>query len=76
MSISRREARRRLVSRWHEQKATLPPGLLLLFTLWHFLTEENIAAVQALNLSESYSERRDREMIEAWYRRDDGRARQ
>jgi hypothetical protein len=80
MLLSRREARRRLVARWHSAVAELPAGREPLFPLEHFVTEENIAVVRRLNLYAGYGEsderRRDRELVAAWCQKDNGGPRQ
>jgi hypothetical protein len=69
----RKEARRRLIARWYGAVAELPHGCEPLFTLDNFVTDENIEAVQRLDLYKSYSdEQRDRELVDAWCRRDVG----
>jgi hypothetical protein len=71
--LTRREARRRLIARWHSAVAELPAGREPLFGLQRFVTEENIQVVQSLGLYASHSdERRDRELIAAGCRRDVG----
>jgi hypothetical protein len=71
--LTRREARRRLIARWHSAVAELPARREPLFGLQRFVTEENIQVVQSLGLYASHSdERRDRELIAAGCRRDVG----
>lgn len=77
MPISRREAKRRLINRWCSAVSELPAGREPLFGLQQFVTRENIEAVARLDLYRDYSdERRDREIVEAWTRRDAGGLRQ
>jgi hypothetical protein len=71
---SYKEARRRLVAKYYSAVAELPPGKTPLFGIEHFLSQENIEAVARLDLYRDYAdERRDRELVQAWLRRDDGR---
>jgi hypothetical protein len=75
--LSRREARRRLLARYYRALTELPVGREPLFALDHFLTEENVEAVQRLHLYGDYSdEQRDRQLIAAWSRTDNGGPRQ
>jgi hypothetical protein len=72
-----REARRRLVARYFSAVAELPSGTVPLFGIEHFVNHENIEVVAALNLYRDLAdERRDRELVEAWCRRDEGGRRQ
>jgi hypothetical protein len=73
--ITRKEAKRRLMARYYAQLADLPRGTEPLFGLKHFLSDETIAATQRLNLYGSYSDReqRDRDIVAAWCRPDEGR---
>jgi hypothetical protein len=74
MSCSRREAKRRLTARYYAALSELPPGTEPLFALGHFLSDENIGVVQRLDLYRDYSDQdRDRRIIDAWCRRDEGR---
>jgi hypothetical protein len=75
--LTRREARRRLIARWHSAVAQLPAGREPLFPISHFVTPENVEAVRGLHLYGDHSdERRDRQLVEAWSRRDNGAPRQ
>jgi hypothetical protein len=75
--LTRREARRRLIARWHSAVAQLPAGREPLFPISHFVTPENVEAVRGLHLYGDHSdERGDRQLVEAWSRRDNEAPRQ
>jgi hypothetical protein len=72
MPISREEAIRRLHHRWLSE-VTRNPDIAVIYPLSHFLSEETINVVAALDLYAAYGKpNREHELVSAWLAPDQG----